>query len=1203
MKKLAIAAAILVLLLSSCSAFFSGKPSAARGKGTVSIHVGNGSGGKKNARTIVPDVLGYASTVTATLSNGTTTVGPTAPADFTNGAVDVLNVPAGTWTVTVSARNADAMEIASGSYVGLYVGADAFVPVEITLLPLSTSGTGLINLPVRFSRPVSRIVLSYESNVTTGVTSVPDIVDFLNNDGIYTSTIQVDNLQAGTYSLIMDIRDLSDASLGIFRESVTVYGNLASNLWMDPVSGTLIGTRNFDSAELLVGDAYLSNLSFTGASPNAIPNLQPFSSSTLIYDEGSVVEGSTISFTPQSSYDGQTISYTWNGSGGGRIGNGLASLPLQFASGINTLVINVLSPDGHTTKIYDFTFTYVPSYQVGAGIKMVQVAGGSYAMGGTTAGTPYYPLHTVTVSDFSIGKTEVTQGQYYAMMGTYPATHQTANWPTDQYLPVENVTRQNAMTFCNYLSQAEGFDKVYPEPIDVYTMPDPTKNGYRLPTDAEWEWAAKGGALSKGFVYPGSDTVAEVAYDTDNAAGVTQPVGSLKPNELGLYDMGGNVAEYADDWVNSFSGVAAGYDLRPSKNPITPKRSYNDAGVTADSGTGFDRRSARGGSVSSPAAETVPNFRASYDVMGALGSVGFRVARGARPLLNMVTIPGGKDSSTYVTVPSFQMSETEITQAQFRDMVGNLPGQSNTGDDLPVTGLTWYTVMDFCNRLSLKEGLQPVYAMTILSVDTQIYDATVTADFSKNGYRLPTHTERVWAARGQADFSYPWSSDGNNGLAYSGFAWCTGNAAVDGRPRPVGHANPNNYMLFDMAGNVDEWGWGSDSQYLQTPAIYGGSYATSDFALDFAATTSTPMAAGSMLPHIGFRVVKGATNATPQVLAYANDAANNQILAYSINTATGVPAEINAYAVTASSPAALAVSPNKQYLYSAWAGSQRIYTYLINPGLSGGLTYSSEVATGASPAAMTVDPLGRYVYLLDSGTNSVWCYPINGSGMLEAATAVPTGISPASYPAADLKIGPAGYLYVAHKNPTDGLSSLCIAPINSDGSLGTFVIWSVNNPGANGLAFDPVGGYLLVGESGTSSGYLDVLNAPGDGSISVLGSPYPIPIAAQEGPVFNPKGDFVYFHSGSGAAAISAYMYNSGSIGSPVSYSGLSGTPVFDMYTNHAYSATSNGTTYSFTVFSQDKNTGGLTLVGSPITSFGGLGTISPRQVVLSIMP
>jgi formylglycine-generating enzyme required for sulfatase activity len=171
------------------------------------------------------------------------------------------------------------------------------------------------------------------------------------------------------------------------------------------------------------------------------------------------------------------------------------------------------------------------------------------------------PVHTVTITGFYMGKYEVTQKEWTALMGSNPSAFKGDN------LPVERVTWFDAVDYCNRLSQREGLTPAYTisgrtpatgYPITAATVTwNRNANGYRLPTEAEWEYAARGGNGSPGnYTYAGSNNIDEVAWHSGNSGNRTHEVGTKNPNRLGLYDMSGNVAEWCWDWYNNYSNSA-----------------------------------------------------------------------------------------------------------------------------------------------------------------------------------------------------------------------------------------------------------------------------------------------------------------------------------------------------------------------------------------------------------------------------------------------------------------------------------------------------------------------------------------------------------------------------------------------------------------------------------------------------------------------
>ncbi|MEI6389424.1 MAG: formylglycine-generating enzyme family protein [Spirochaetota bacterium] len=129
--------------------------------------------------------------------------------------------------------------------------------------------------------------------------------------------------------------------------------------------------------------------------------------------------------------------------------------------------------------------------------------------------------------------------------------------------PVENISWYDAVAFCNKLSAMEALSPAYAIQGTTVRLV-PKAKGYRLPTEAEWEYAARGGAKAEGTVYAGSASLAEVAWYTDNSGDTSHPVGQLKANALGFLDMSGNVWEWCYDWYGDYPTKAGVDPVGPS---------------------------------------------------------------------------------------------------------------------------------------------------------------------------------------------------------------------------------------------------------------------------------------------------------------------------------------------------------------------------------------------------------------------------------------------------------------------------------------------------------------------------------------------------------------------------------------------------------------------------------------------------------------
>ncbi|MDR1199105.1 MAG: SUMF1/EgtB/PvdO family nonheme iron enzyme [Prevotellaceae bacterium] len=400
--------------------------------------------------------------------------------------------------------------------------------------------------------------------------------------------------------------------------------------------------------------------------------------------------------------------------------------------------------------------------------EMVFVEGGTFTMGctaeqGSICKDNEKPAHSVTVNSFYIGKYEITQAQWESLMDSNPCFVQGAS------LPMGHLTWDSAQEFISRLNKATG------------------KN-YRLPTEAEWEYAARGGSRSKGYRYSGSNNLDEVAWyynnSSDKYSQKPHSVGTKKPNELGIYDMSGNVSEFCYDWYG-------GYSASPQQNPTGPGDGrecvFRGGGNMSDAE--YCRISFRSGEIPT---EWNSNFGFRVALDGAVTTIGADTATVKRYHFapKMVFVEGGtftmgctaeqgnscdsdEKPAHKVKVGSFYISQYEITQEQWYSVLAYRNRSQFAGKNRPVEMVTWNDVQEYIARLN---------------------------EYTGRNYRLPTEAEWEYAARG-GNRSKGYRYSGSNNL--DEVAWHEGNS--ERQTHDVGTKKPNELGIYDMSGNVGEW--------------------------------------------------------------------------------------------------------------------------------------------------------------------------------------------------------------------------------------------------------------------------------------------------------------------------------------------------------------------------------------------------------------
>jgi formylglycine-generating enzyme required for sulfatase activity len=483
---------------------------------------------------------------------------------------------------------------------------------------------------------------------------------------------------------------------------------------------------------------------------------------------------------------------------------------------------------------------------------MVIVQGGALPVGSAFAGQEVAPFH--------IGRFETTWGEWKTVR-----TWATANGydigtvgegSADNH-PVRNVNWYDSLKWLNAKSEMEGLMPVYSVNGTIYqvgqSIPGQSNsaNGYRLPSEKEWEWAARGGVSSQGYTYSGSNISSSVAWDNSNSSGGTNTVGTKAANELGIYDMSGNVWEYCWD----VSSINSSY------------------------------RVFRGGSWDNPTNYNAVGDRGFYGLEGIYSTNGLRYARNA--IGDMVTVQGGTLPSgsglAGQTVQTFQIGRTEVTWAEWQTVrtyaIANgydLTGIGNgTASTHPVQNVNWYDVLKWCNAKSQMEGLTPVYTVngTVFKTGQNVPNQTTIS----NGYRLPIEIEWEWAARGGVS-SKGYSYSGNNDI--NAVAWYASNSS--GATKAVGAKSANELGIYDMSGNV--WEWCQDVASTSFRRIRGGSwYNTADYCV--VRGLNTP---GDRLPLGGFRLARNQQLVLSVSAIGASQSRLGDAFNYGLNTTGGV---------------------------------------------------------------------------------------------------------------------------------------------------------------------------------------------------------------------------------------------------------------------------------------------------------------------------
>ena len=428
----------------------------------------------------------------------------------------------------------------------------------------------------------------------------------------------------------------------------------------------------------------------------------------------------------------------------------------------------------------------------GVSFDMIKVEGGTFTMGatyeqGSDAESDEKPVHQVTLSDFYIGETEVTQALWKAVMGTNPSRFNGDN------NPVEKVSWNDCQEFIRKLNSLTG-------------------RTFRLPTEAEWEYAARGGNKTKKYKYSGSNNIDNVAWYSDNSSSKAHPVKMKSPNELGLYDMSGNVWEWCSDWYGIYSTSVqtnpkgpysgsrrvlrgGGWNTYVELCRVSPRISASPDNRDSSSGLRLvldSNKSAHTTSSQSVLLMESPSnqpYRLTINVKGQVFDM--IMVKGGTFTMGATSEQGGdaysgEKPTHIVALSDYYIGQTEVTQALWKAVMGTNPSRFY-GDSNPVDRVSWNDCQEFIHKLNSLTG---------------------------RTFRMPTEAEWEYAARGgnnSKKYKYSGSSNINN------VAWYHDNSGS--KTHAVKMKSPNELGLYDMSGNVYEWcsDWsGSYSSSYQT---------------------------------------------------------------------------------------------------------------------------------------------------------------------------------------------------------------------------------------------------------------------------------------------------------------------------------------------------------------------------------------------------
>lgn len=415
-------------------------------------------------------------------------------------------------------------------------------------------------------------------------------------------------------------------------------------------------------------------------------------------------------------------------------------------------------------------------------IEMVAIKGGVFKMGSEEEDSlaDEKPLHNVKINDFYLGKYLISKYQWYKIMGIYES-----EFLEGEEHPIE-ANWYYVQIFLNKLQKKTG-------------------KKYRLPTEAEWEFAARGGLCSKYLNYSGSNNINNVAWYDNNSEGSSHKIGTKYPNELGIHDLSGNLWEWCNDWYGPYLDIDQSDPKGPEIGPghVIRGGSWNSSFKEC-------RSTARNKEISHNTRYYWDNISQQFLLeYSDTARIGFRIALNYKDIFNKFNPPTKKNFKNYVE-KTFNSNIHMVAVKGGTFLMGNDNEKCNEDEKplhkvklndfyigkYPITKIQWLQIMQGYYYKSIH--YEDWYPVTEKSIETINEFIKVLNNCSGKNYRLPTEAEWEYAAKGgkkSKNYSFAGSNDINK------VAWYKENSKGF---KPVGQKEPNELGLYDMSGNIYE---------------------------------------------------------------------------------------------------------------------------------------------------------------------------------------------------------------------------------------------------------------------------------------------------------------------------------------------------------------------------------------------------------------